>query len=61
MPSRLEDVHPQLLQEVDFVLGDTQGEGTSSTVVAWNDGEKKWLIYREGPISKKQLNALTGG
>ncbi len=61
MPRRLEDVHPQLLREVDFVLGDTRGEGTSSTVAAWNDGAKEWRICREGPISKKQLNALTGG
>ncbi|MFP4686914.1 MAG: L-threonylcarbamoyladenylate synthase [bacterium] len=58
MPRRIEDVNPQLLQQVDFVLGDAEGQGQSSTVAAWDSSKKEWQIYREGPVTEAQLTAL---
>lgn len=54
-PATLEDVHPQLLAEVDFVLGDYGGEGESSTVAQWDGSTATWVIHRKGPVSIDQL------
>lgn len=57
-PSRLSDVHPELLQDVDFVLGETEGEGESSTVAEWKADDNKWIIHREGPVTRDELDKL---
>ena len=56
-PARLEDVHSRLLAEVDFVLGDHEANGTSSTVAEWNPDSETWTIHREGPVDPDRLPA----
>ena len=58
-PARLEDVHPQLLSEVDFVLGDSAGEGELSTVAGWDPSTKEWIVYRPGSVWRDQLPVET--
>jgi len=56
-PARLEDVHPQLLAEVDFVLGEHEAKGTPSTVAEWNPDSVSWTVHREGPVDPDRLPA----
>ncbi len=58
MPSRLEDLDPELVGEVDFVLGEARGEGESSTVAGWSKEDSEWKIFREGPVKKSELENL---
>jgi L-threonylcarbamoyladenylate synthase len=54
-PRRIDDVHPELLQAVDFVLGEAEGSGQSSTVAEWDAENHQWIIHREGPVSAELL------
>ena len=58
MPARLESIPPELIKEVDFVLGEARGEGESSTVAGWSKEDAEWKIFREGPVKKSELENL---
>jgi len=57
-PQELGDVHPELFQQVDFILGESRGSGESSTVAEWIETRNQWVVHREGPISKASLEHL---
>lgn len=58
-PYRLEEVEEKLLKQVDFVAGDDEAGTKSSTVAQWDDQDRKWIVHREGPIGRTDLQSIT--